>query len=441
MINVKNNRGPALCYRDGGDLAQIRTAVITHVAAALEKPPWEISLKNTGAAGFSREELAQWREDHFVQPDRFSLQECVDIAKAAIDWDNKWHAPGAKKLPNGRYHGIGYASSHCWTTCKRGGGAGLAVLFDGSIQILANSTDVTGQRRTAYCAIVADEMGVNFEDVNFRGLGDFSTWELNPCGGSTGMASNSPSLVRLARKAKRMLLELGCQVQPASPSKSIREEPTPSDPMFPGKTADELELKDGVIFEKANPENKQTVAAVASRYSGGTSPAYRRQECVIVDEFTQGIDWQHAHCHQVHMIEVEVDPETGKVHIPHVVCVNDVGTAIAPDLVNGQQYGGAGMGLSRSNQEEVFYDPQTGMKLNDNLIGYPLHLMNDFPNIDCHIVETQQGYSAYGIVGIGENLGAVMCTITGNAVYNALGVWMEDYPTTPQKILKALGKA
>jgi CO/xanthine dehydrogenase Mo-binding subunit len=160
----------------------------------------------------------------------------------------------------------------------------------------------------------------------------------------------------------------------------------------------------------------------------------------MVDDATEGIDWQAAHCHQCHMVEVEVDPDIGKVYVTNCVLVNDVGKAMQPTFVNAQQYGGAGMGISRSNQEEVYYDWPTGMKLNDNLAGYCVHVMNDIGPMDCHIVETQQGYSAYGIVGIGEDLGAVLCTVTGNAVYNAIGKWVEDFPTTPDRILLALGK-
>ena len=139
-------------------------------------------------------------------------------------------------------------------------------------------------------------------------------------------------------------------------------------------------------------------------------------------------------------MEVEVDPDTGKCHVKRVVVVNDVGRIISPETCNGQQYGGTYMGIGRGNTEAVYYDPQTGLKLNDNLIGYPIALINDCSGeIDCHLVETGLGYGPYGSYGIGENAGAIAPWLTGSAIYNAIGKWV-DFPTTPDKVLKALGK-
>jgi xanthine dehydrogenase molybdenum-binding subunit len=111
-----------------------------------------------------------------------------------------------------------------------------------------------------------------------------------------------------------------------------------------------------------------------------------------------------------------------------------------PDTVNGQQYGGAYMGVSRSNMEECYYDPLTGVTLNDDMIFYPIALMNDVGPIDCHIVETGQGYGAYGAAGIGENIGVTMSSCTIDAIYNATGKWLEHRATTPDRVLKMLGK-
>jgi xanthine dehydrogenase molybdenum-binding subunit len=143
---------------------------------------------------------------------------------------------------------------------------------------------------------------------------------------------------------------------------------------------------------------------------------------------------------QVHFMEVEVDTETGWVEVTKVVNVNDPGKAISPEGCNAQQYGGTGMGIGRSRTEEVVYDPQTGVKLSDNLIEYKFTGMLDYGPIDCHLVETGLGYGAYGTMGIGENIGAATSTLIGPAIYNALGIWVDDFPTTPDKILKALGK-
>jgi CO/xanthine dehydrogenase Mo-binding subunit len=66
--------------------------------------------------------------------------------------------------------------------------------------------------------------------------------------------------------------------------------------------------------------------------------------------------------------------------------------------------------------------------------------MNDYPPSTCLLNESHLGYAAFGAMGIGENSGAAMSGTTSSAIYNALGKWVIDYPTTPDKILKALGR-
>jgi CO/xanthine dehydrogenase Mo-binding subunit len=143
---------------------------------------------------------------------------------------------------------------------------------------------------------------------------------------------------------------------------------------------------------------------------------------------------------QCYFTEVEVDPETGMVEVVKQVVVNDVGKAINPDAINGQQYGGSYMGIGRSKTEAIYCDPHTGVKLNDNHIGYEILTMNDIDPIDCHILELGSGYGVYGLYGCSESGTACTTTITAPAIYNAIGKWVIDFPTTPEKILKALGK-
>jgi CO/xanthine dehydrogenase Mo-binding subunit len=143
---------------------------------------------------------------------------------------------------------------------------------------------------------------------------------------------------------------------------------------------------------------------------------------------------------QAHLIEVEVDTETGQVDVTNIVCVNDVGNIFNPEGAEGQQYGGAVMGLSRSITEEKVFCPRSGVALNNNHIGYPIGTMNDYPTAKCILNESHLGYSAYGAYGIGENVGAAMSGLSSAAIYNAIGKWVLDYPTSPEKVLRALGK-
>jgi xanthine dehydrogenase molybdenum-binding subunit len=140
-------------------------------------------------------------------------------------------------------------------------------------------------------------------------------------------------------------------------------------------------------------------------------------------------------------MEVEVDTETGQVEVTKVVNVNDVGRAISPETVEGQMYGGTYMGLGRARTEEMIWDGKTGVLLNRNLLDYKYATMLDYGPIEAVIVETGLGHGPYGTCGVGENTATMIPALIGPAVFNAIGKWIDDFPITPDKILKAVGKA
>jgi CO/xanthine dehydrogenase Mo-binding subunit len=79
--------------------------------------------------------------------------------------------------------------------------------------------------------------------------------------------------------------------------------------------------------------------------------------------------------------------------------------------------------------------------LNGNLLDYKIATLLDVGPIETLLVETGMGYGPYGLVGIGEDIGSVVPALIGPAVHNAIGRWVDDFPITPDKVLKALGKA
>ncbi len=145
-------------------------------------------------------------------------------------------------------------------------------------------------------------------------------------------------------------------------------------------------------------------------------------------------------CRQAHFMEVEVDTETGEVDITRVVTVNDVGKVINWDGCEGQAYGGAYMGVGRGRTEEVVYDERTGVMLNGNLLDYKIATILDIGEVDTLLVETGMGYGPYGAVGIGEDVATVVPALIGPAVFNAIGVWIDEFPITPQRVLEALAR-
>jgi xanthine dehydrogenase molybdenum-binding subunit len=423
------NRGTQVCYKHGDNACTMHNEVFAQVADALNMDPTEVALLNDGCNGIPMADMTAIKSEQGFDPSRDSLKECLEKGKAAVDWDNKWHLPGTKVLPNGNYHGMGFFWSVAWETgYLHRGGAGLRINSDGTVSLIGGSADPGTNRETTYCEVVADELGVKYEDVYFNTQEKASGFWLAMPGGSSGLIGNLKSLVRVAKKAKQLVLEYA--VKPGSEGAVAFSFPAPA--LFPGKTPDELDIKDGFIFEKSNPENRAPFSALAGAYSN----------VLFAWDFSPNVNLEkYVMVRQCWFMEVEVDPDTGKCYIKKVTSVYDGGRVISPETFEGQQYGGTYMGVGRSNTEQVIWDPGAGIKLNDDLIQYPIPLMNDIEiGVDCLAVETGLSYGPYGTCGCSEAPAAVVSGLTRYAVHNAIGKWV-DLKTTPDKILKALGKA
>jgi xanthine dehydrogenase molybdenum-binding subunit len=404
------------------------TLVFDHVAAALGLDPTLVALKNDGCDGKDMCYLADYKEKNgFPQVD--SLAKCLEVGKKASQWDEKWHLPGAKKLPNGKMHGIAFTWTHEWDDVRGAGSAAVQVEADGTVSIVSNHADIGVNPWTAYKQIVADELGVRYEDVNVKAFDTDQGYALMTPDGSCNLITNGYIVRKAARKAKKILLDLAAE-------------------QFEIFDIDLLEVKGGKIYEKSNRENVKTVREVARLAMAGynavsiaTGPPIMGWAWHNQGNFGQAIETGRPRlCRQAHFMEVEVDPETGQVDVTRVVNVNDVGKAVSPETVEGQMYGGTYMGVGRGTMEEMIWDPPTGVLLNRDLLNYKYATMLDVGPVDTRIVESGMGHGPYGTVGIGEDVATVIPALVGPAVYNAIGKWIDDFPIAPDRVLKALGR-
>ena len=402
--------------------------VFQQVAAALKMDPTKVAEVNDGYMGH---DMAYVKEHYGVEGgfdvSRDSLKEILAKGKQAIGWDEKWHLPGTKILPNGNYHGLGVLWMNSWTHTPGQTVMGVRMHQDGTVAVLGQSCDIGVNRDTTYSQVAASEIGVKYEDVFLAGA-DYSSFETKEPGGSAGMSATLPPLIRACQKLKQTILEYALAPRPGGFGSPARP------PLFPDKKVEELNLKDGFVFEIAKPDNRFPVADVASANTQYLF-AWDRNPSISSTGIPTAVMGR-----QCYLMEVEVNPDTGGVDVKDIVVVNDAGKIINFEAFEGQQYGGTYMGLGRCKQEQMIWDPQTGVRLTDNLINYPIAVMNDTAAIECYQVETGLGYGSYGSFGIGESGGACGCVLTRYAVHNAIGKWV-DLKTTPEKILKALGKA
>jgi xanthine dehydrogenase molybdenum-binding subunit len=289
---------------------------------------------------------------------------------------------------------------------------------------------------------------MRIEDVFYRPQFDPGFFTMTP-DSSTNMSVNGFAIRNAARLLKREILEAA-----TSPSGQTQRGSFPS--AFQGHKPEDLDIKDSAIFVKSNPSKRISLRELVQP-SGAEGPMCHSPEIgrgAQRSNFSAPLfahSWQVQQgaysssrvrlCRQAHFMEIEVDTETGEIVVAKVVNINDVGKVISWEGCEGQQYGGTYMGTGRGLFEEVVHDPVTGVMLNGNLLDYKIATMKDMGSIETKLVETGMGYGPYGLVGIGEDVATVVPALIGPAVYNAIGIRIDDFPITPQTILKALGRA
>ena len=140
-------------------------------------------------------------------------------------------------------------------------------------------------------------------------------------------------------------------------------------------------------------------------------------------------------------VEVEVDTETGKVTLKNIVNATDVGQIIDPPGLEGQLNGCLGSGgIDSALFEETILDHKTGHILNANMIDYKWRTFEELPSIKNVVLETPFPSHLFHAVGVGEIATSPGPSAVLMAVSNALGTWIHEYPVTPERVLRAIGK-
>ena len=139
----------------------------------------------------------------------------------------------------------------------------------------------------------------------------------------------------------------------------------------------------------------------------------------------------------VNIVDVEVDPETGKVRILRYTALQDVGKAVHPDNVEGQMQGGVAQGIGWALNEEYYFDSE-GRMANTSFLDYLMPTSLDFPMIDTVIVEVPNPGHPFGVRGAGEVPIIPPMAAIANAIHSAVGVRMNHLPMNPGALLEEL---
>lgn len=418
---VVNNKPMGAYWRCVGEPSGsfLMHIVIQQLAEKLGMDPVDVYLKNVKREGAIDAESGKPIAS-------VAMAECIEKAAEEIGWKDKWHAPGARTLPDGRKHGIGFNAIVCNKgRMSRPVSAVVYLTGDGKAELLSGITRAGGGTTTTHAIMVAEELGLNFDDVRVI-QGDTATCQDGGGqGGSTRTITMGAACVEAARDAKRQLFEVAADML--------------------GVTTEELEAKDGKIYVKADPEKSVTHAEAVAKHWGpivGRGNTWPSELLEPIGEYPAGTP-----CHVYTMVttfaEVAVDTETGDVEVLRIVCADDVGQAIFWKGCESQIEGGNVIGIGEAFTMDQVLDPETGATLTSMWEqSHPTQL--DVPDPEDNvsiIVESGDKCGPFGCKGLGEPPVATPHGAICAAVYNATGKWIKSHPITRKKVLEALGKA
>jgi CO/xanthine dehydrogenase Mo-binding subunit len=384
-------------------------------ANAIGMDPVEFRLKNLNEQGNPD------TKKPFSNP---GIRDCINSAANRIGWKQKWHAPRAKEVRPGIFHGIGLAAH----ACSHGAGTNPAtgqviVNSDGSVQCVSACTEIGPGQRTEMAMIAAEGLGVPLNRVSIATYVDTdNTTDTGGTNGSRQTNTGGRGIYEAAIDAKKQILDYAAQKFMDDAKRKNQQLRV---------TANQLDLKNGEIFMKAAPSTKLTIESVVQ--SAGL-PILGRAI------YRQDDDWERT-AWAAHAVEVEVDTGIGSVQITKFVAAHDVGRALNPFALEQQIEGGVVMALGAVFNEQLLIDSSTGLPLNPNMLDYRPPSIQDVPEeIDIVLIEKPKAYGVFGAHGIGEPPMGPPAPAIAAAVYNAVGVWMDSMPLTREKLLAELRK-
>jgi len=350
-----------------------------------------------------------WRDGKWYAYRGVDYTKAMDEGAKRFGWKEKWKGWLKPTAINGaRRTGVGVGVHGNVDVGENASEAYVRLDADGTVKLYSFLVEHGTGQRSNMVKMVAEVLRLPMERVSIIAADSFiSPFEFGPAG-SRGTYAIGSAVIMAAEDARRKLLELASSVLHAEP--------------------DELETEDGMIFIKGNPERK--ISWEATMGSDRTCLGYGRFET----------DFTLANC-MMTFVEVEVDTDTGKVTLQRVVNTTDVGQVIDPPGLEGQLNGCLGSaGIDGALFEETILDKATGHILNANMIDYKWRTFAELPAIQNVVLETPFQTHRFHAVGVGEVATAPGPSAVLMAASNAIGLWLNEYPVTPENVLTRLGK-
>ncbi len=394
-LDVVSNRPNVTAYRAPGAPQgnYVFEAILDEIATELGMDPWELRLKNALAADKPTIYGAKIGEA--------AIQEIIDSVR---------NHPNAKAElgPNqGRGVAIGY-----WGNAGGESSAQLNINEDGSALVVTGHPDIGGSR-ASMVNIVAEKLGIDYRNVSAQ-IGDTNNVGISAVTGGSRVTFASGIVVD---EATDQVIET-LKGRAAS---------------IWGIDVEAVEWSDGAAHpagQNAGEFDPLTLQELAAKALSTGGPIM-----ATVSKNTGG----HMGAVGAHMVDVEVDPDTGHVKILRFTASQDVGRAIHPSYVEGQIQGGVAQGVGWALNEEYIYD-KNGRLDNAGFLDYRIPVASDLPKIDAVMVENPNPAHPYGVKGVGEIPLVPALAAIANAIHDATGKRLYELPMSPPTVLAALDK-
>ncbi|MCX4371691.1 MAG: xanthine dehydrogenase molybdenum-binding subunit XdhA [Dysosmobacter sp.] len=379
---------------------------IDDICEAIHMTPLEFRRKNLMPVGyvdgFSKNELYH---DTFNQ--------CMDKGIQAMDYLRKFEAYRDQTGPVRR--GVGLAvfwyNTAVWPISLESSSCRMVLNQDGSLQFQTGETEIGQGCDTAYSQMVADAVGIPFEDVHVVSAQDT---DVTPFG--TGAYASRQtyiggfSIMQTALALRERILNIAHE-QTRMPVSN-------------------LDLADGQIIRKSDGRILKSLGDLA------TESLYSLEHSQHITAETTAQIKSNAYSFGCSFAEVEVDIPMCRVKLLRLVNVHDCGRLINPALAEAQVHGGMSMAIGYGLSEELKFDEKTGKTLNGNLLDYKLSTFMDHPSLEAAFVENPEPTSPYGTKALGEPPACSGAPAIRNAILNATGVAIDCCPITPHVLYR-----
>ena len=366
---------------------------------------------------------------NYLRVGTIGLAECIRRVTRTSDWSNRF-----RKLPHGR--GVGLACSSYLS------GAGLPIYWNdmphSGVQLkLDRSGGVT-----AFCG--ATEIGQGSDDVLVACVAEVLGIEPIDIRAVTGDTDLTP--VDLGSYSSRVTLMMGnAAIQAAERARDQLADAVSRKLAIP---KDRLVFAERRVFDTENPAAGVSFAeavCLAETMFGtvGTTGSYTPPRSAARYK-GGGVGPSPTYSYSASIVEVEVDPSTGWIHVPRVWIAHDIGRSLNPTLVRGQVEGSVYMALGEALMEEQTFrrlPPKLSHALVHkfpSMLEYKSPTTLDMPEVITELVENPDPRGPFGAKEVGQGPLLPVMPAVANAVYDAVGVRIDEVPITPEKILKAL---